>query len=247
MPHPLDNAACSTRGAARTVQAHPRPRGAHTVPASTSASSFFPTDRARLHRAAAGATQAARCASATSLPKRAPVPSDCGLSLMPTSTFATPAAGSRLRARRRGGRHRRRSSDRETIEFVRRQAAQAKYVTSVCTGAFVLGAAGCCAGAALRRTGPTRAPAAGRGHLREGEDRQGRQLHHGGGVTSGIDFALRVAAEIAGEGPRAIQLCIEYDPAPPFDGGASRSRARGCQIEVDGPVTRRSAPRWASR
>jgi cyclohexyl-isocyanide hydratase len=41
-----------------------------------------------------------------------------------------------------------------------------------------------------------------------------------GGVTSGIDFALRVVAEIAGEtAARTIQLGIEYDPAPPFDSG----------------------------
>jgi cyclohexyl-isocyanide hydratase len=41
-----------------------------------------------------------------------------------------------------------------------------------------------------------------------------------GGVTSGIDFGLSVVAEIAGEtAARAIQLGIEYDPAPPFDSG----------------------------
>jgi cyclohexyl-isocyanide hydratase len=46
----------------------------------------------------------------------------------------------------------------------------------------------------------------------------------GGGVTAGIDFGLRVAAEIAGEDiARAIQLQIEYDPAPPFDSGHPRS------------------------
>ncbi len=71
----------------------------------------------------------------------APVPSDCGLGLVPTHTFATcppldlicvPGGNGVVGA----------IGDRETIEFVRRQAATAKYVTSVCTGAFVLGAAG---------------------------------------------------------------------------------------------------------
>ncbi len=46
----------------------------------------------------------------------------------------------------------------------------------------------------------------------------------GGGVTAGIDFALRVAAEVAGDDvARAIQLGIEYDPKPPFDSGHPRS------------------------
>jgi len=70
------------------------------------------------------------------------VPSDCGLGLVPTHTFAdcppldlicVPGGAEGVIAA---------AGDRETIEFVRRQAAQAKYVTSVCTGAFILGAAG---------------------------------------------------------------------------------------------------------
>src|SRR5579862_425851 len=72
----------------------------------------------------------------------APVPSDCGLSLVPTRTFANCPpldlicipGGSQGVAGIIG--------DRETIEFVREQAAHAKYITSVCTGAFVLGVAG---------------------------------------------------------------------------------------------------------
>ena len=55
----------------------------------------------------------------------------------------------------------------------------------------------------------------------------------GGGVTAGIDFALTVAAEVAGaEAAQRIQLSIEYDPAPPFNvrqprhGAARRSRPR---------------------
>ena len=71
----------------------------------------------------------------------APVPSDCGLSLVPTRTFANcppldllcvPGGKGVIGA----------ISDRDTVEFVRQQAATAKYVTSVCTGAFVLGVAG---------------------------------------------------------------------------------------------------------
>ena len=72
----------------------------------------------------------------------APVPSDCGLTVLPTHTFATcppldliciPGGSSGVVGA---------MSDRDTIQFVRRQAGTAKYVTSVCTGAFVLGVAG---------------------------------------------------------------------------------------------------------
>jgi cyclohexyl-isocyanide hydratase len=111
--------------------------------------------------------------------------------------------------------------DRRLVEFLRRRGAQARYVTSVCTGAFVLGAAGLLRGrratthwayhALLGRVGaiPERARV-----VRDGN------LFTGGGVTSGIDFALTLAAEIAGEAvARRIQLAIEYDPQPPFDSG----------------------------
>jgi cyclohexyl-isocyanide hydratase len=72
----------------------------------------------------------------------APVPSDCGLGLVPTCTFANcppldliciPGGSEGVASI---------INDRETIEFVRQQAGSAKYVTSVCTGAFVLGVAG---------------------------------------------------------------------------------------------------------
>src|SRR5215510_9890298 len=73
---------------------------------------------------------------------KAPVPSDCGLGLVPTHTFADCPAldlicvpgGSQGVVEAIG--------DRDTIDFVRKQAAGAKYVTSVCTGAFILGVAG---------------------------------------------------------------------------------------------------------
>ncbi|MGF6468577.1 DJ-1/PfpI family protein [Paraburkholderia youngii] len=111
--------------------------------------------------------------------------------------------------------------DEETIDFVRRQAASARYVTSVCTGALLLGAAGLLRGrratthwafhSLLEPLGaiPTHARV-----VRDGN------LITGGGVTAGIDFGLTVAAELAGvEEAQAIQLELEYAPAPPFDAG----------------------------
>lgn len=112
--------------------------------------------------------------------------------------------------------------DEKLLDFLRRQAKGARYVTSVCTGAFVLGAAGLLKGKRatthwayhgdLARTGaiPERARV-----VRDGN------LFTGGGVTAGIDFALTLLAEIAGEdAAKAAQLTLEYDPQPPFDSGS---------------------------
>lgn len=150
----------------------------------------------------------------------APVPSDCGLSLVPTHTFATapqldlicvPGGFGVVEAIR----------DPQTVEFVRSQAKGAKYVTSVCTGAFVLGAAGLLKGrrATTHWAYTDLLPLVGATHQKARVVRDGNVVT-AGGVTSGIDFGLSIAAELAGEdAARSIQLGIEYDPDPPFDGG----------------------------
>jgi cyclohexyl-isocyanide hydratase len=151
----------------------------------------------------------------------APVTTDAVLTLNPTSTFeecppvdvlVVPGGFGVDEA----------MNDPELMGFVKREGARAKYVTSVCTGAFVLGAAGLLKGkratthwaflADLDSVGaiPTSARV-----VRDGN------IFTGGGVTAGIDFALTLAAEIAGESvAKSIQLGLEYDPAPPFDGGS---------------------------
>lgn len=113
-------------------------------------------------------------------------------------------------------------NDHELMAFVKREGSRAKYATSVCTGAFILGAAGLLRGRKatthwayhdeLARVGaiPVKARV-----VRDGN------IFTGGGVTAGLDFAFTLAAELAGENvAKAIQLGLEYDPAPPFDGGA---------------------------
>jgi cyclohexyl-isocyanide hydratase len=151
----------------------------------------------------------------------APVPSDCGLSLLPTHTFANCPAldlicvpvGVKGVIGAIG--------DPETIEFVRRQAATAKYVTAVCTGAFVLGVAGLLKGrrATTHWAYTQLLPLVGATHEKARIVKDGN-LITAGGVTAGVDFGLSVVAEIAGEATaHAIQLGIEYDPAPPFDSG----------------------------
>jgi cyclohexyl-isocyanide hydratase len=113
-------------------------------------------------------------------------------------------------------------NDRETIEFVRQHADAAKYVTSVCTGAFVLGVAGLLKGrrATTHWAYADLLPLVGATYEKARVVKDGNVIT-GGGVTAGIDFGLTVVAEIAGEATaRRIQLGLEYDPAPPFDSGS---------------------------
>ena len=114
------------------------------------------------------------------------------------------------------------SSGVEMLAFLRRQAEGAKYVTSVCTGSLVLGAAGLLKGyrAAthwtamdfLKEFGATPT------HTRVCID---RNRITGGGVTAGIDFALTLVSHLVDRRTaEAIQLRIEYNPAPPFNAGS---------------------------
>ena len=150
-----------------------------------------------------------------------PVPSDCGLNLLPTCAFASCPSLDLICVPGGSVGVADVLSDRETIEFVRRQAEGAKYVTSVCTGAFVLGAAGLLRGrqATTHWAFTDLLPLVGATHVKSRVVKDGN-LITAGGVTSGIDFGLSVVAELAGElVAQSIQLGIEYDPAPPFDAG----------------------------
>jgi cyclohexyl-isocyanide hydratase len=112
-------------------------------------------------------------------------------------------------------------NDRAFMAEFERLAAGARYLTSVCTGSLVLGAAGLLKGEhaachwAWRDMLPLFGAIPDQGRVvRDGD------IITGGGVTAGIDFALVVAAELAGDTvAQAIQLGIEYAPAPPFDAG----------------------------
>jgi cyclohexyl-isocyanide hydratase len=151
----------------------------------------------------------------------APVPSDCGLALMPTTTFADCPPLDLICVPGGAAGVARAMVDEETVAFVRRQAQSAKYITSVCTGAFILGVAGLLRGRrATTHWGYTELlPLVGATHEKARIVKDGN-LITAGGVTSGIDFGLHVVAEIAGEDTaHTIQLAIEYDPAPPFDSG----------------------------
>ena len=111
--------------------------------------------------------------------------------------------------------------DEAFIGELRRLAEGARYVTSVCTGSLLLGAAGLLRGRRAACHWGWRELLANFGAIPDDSRvvRDGN-VFTGGGVTAGIDFALTLAAEIAGEETaRLIQLITEYAPAPPFDCG----------------------------
>ncbi len=139
-------------------------------------------------------------------------------------------------------------NDAETLDFIRRQAKSARYVTSVCTGALVLGAAGLLKGkrAATHWLSRDMLAAFGATPVAERVVIDGNVIT-GGGVTAGIDFALTVAAEAFGpELAQAIQLGIEYDPQPPFDAGSPEHADAAIVAKVRAMAAARQAERQAA-
>jgi cyclohexyl-isocyanide hydratase len=149
------------------------------------------------------------------------VASERGLRLLPDVTFDTappvdvlfvpggPGVGAAM-------------EDERLLAYVAREGARARWITSVCTGALILGAAGLLRGRratthwlSLSLLEPFGAILARERVVVDGN------CVTGGGVTAGIDFALHLAATVYG--PRvaqAIQLLLEYDPSPPFSAGS---------------------------
>jgi cyclohexyl-isocyanide hydratase len=154
------------------------------------------------------------------------VTTDCEFSILPTTGFADCPQADIICV---PGGHGVREAicDSAIVDFVRNQAKGADWITSVCTGAFILGAAGLLQGkrATCHWAYTHLLPLFG------GTHEAARVVHDGnlvtaGGVTSGIDFALELIAKISGkEAAQTIQLALEYDPAPPFKGGTPDSAA----------------------
>ena len=111
--------------------------------------------------------------------------------------------------------------DEATIAFLRDRGSRAKYVTSVCTGSLVLGAAGLLRG--YRATSHWAARDVLQVFGAEPVDARvvtDRNRITGGGVTAGLDFGLTLVAQLRDETyARALQLLAEYQPAPPFNSG----------------------------
>lgn len=175
---------------------------------------------------------------------RDPVASSSGLALAPTCTFADCPpldvlcipGGIGINAL---------LLDAQTIAFVQQRAASVRYLTSVCTGALLLGVAGLLRGrrATTHWAYHTLLEPLGAVPVHARVVRDGN-LITGGGVTAGIDFALTIAAELAGDDEaQAIQLQLEYAPAPPFDAGSPDT----APASVVQRVTERSAAGLAKR
>jgi len=153
-----------------------------------------------------------------------PVPTDSVLTLLPTTTFADcpqcdvicVPGGFGVDAI---------VTDEEVLAFLRQQAEGAKFVTSVCTGSLALGAAGLLDGYRAATHWSARDCLAPFGAILSTErvciD---RNRVTGGGVTAGIDFALTLVSILVDRPTaEAIQLRLEYNPAPPFDAGSPDS------------------------
>lgn len=154
----------------------------------------------------------------------APVTDGRGLTISPTATFDSVPKADILFVPGGPGQIAL-MEDEQTLAFLRRQAETAGYVTSVCTGSLVLAAAGlltdyraACHWLSLDQLALFGAiPVAERVVI-------DRNRVTSAGVTSGIDFALTLMAEVFGrDRARRVQLTMEYDPAPPFPGGSPAS------------------------
>jgi cyclohexyl-isocyanide hydratase len=152
-----------------------------------------------------------------------PVTDGAGLRIVPTTDFAgcppadilfVPGGPGQLPL----------MDDDEVLGFLRRQAAGARWITSVCTGSLVLAAAGLLTGyrATCHWLSLPQLAHFGAEPVAERVVRDRDRLT-GAGVTSGIDFGLALAAELFGpERAQLAQLSMEYDPAPPSAGGSPR-------------------------
>lgn len=172
----------------------------------------------------------------------APVPTDAGFSILPTATFAD-VPGADLLCIPGGIGVSTVIDHTPALDWVRKVGSSARWVTSVCTGALILGAAGLLQGyqatthwawhdlLALFGAEPVQAR-----HVID------RNRATGGGVTAGIDFALALMAQIVGDDhARAVQLALEYDPAPPFESG-SPAKAGAALVDVYTARANRLAP-----
>lgn len=173
-----------------------------------------------------------------------PVRTDRGLTLTPTATFeecsdidvlCVPGGPGQVDA----------MDDERVLGFIRRVAESARFVTSVCTGALILGAAGLLQGrratthwSALDQLAMFGAEPVAARYVIDG------QIATAGGVTAGIDFGLTIVQDMWGEAlARTIALGMEYRPEPPFVGGHPDVES----TSVREAYGRRNATLWARR
>jgi cyclohexyl-isocyanide hydratase len=151
--------------------------------------------------------------------------SDTGIGIQPTDTFETCPRALDVLFVPGGFGQQAIMSDSEVLGFLADRGSRANWVTSVCSGSLLLGAAGLLKGykatshwaarEGLRAFGAE--PVAARVVV-------DRNRVTGGGVTAGIDFGLVLLAKLRGDdAAKLTQLAMEYDPEPPFDAGSPKT------------------------
>jgi cyclohexyl-isocyanide hydratase len=150
-----------------------------------------------------------------------PVPTDAGFSILPTATFADVPHADILCVPGGFGINDVIADD-EAMAWVQSVGASATWVTSVCTGSLILGAAGLLDGYRAGCHWAQREMLTLFGAIPvDARTVVDRNRVTGGGVTAGIDFALTLTGMLRGEAhAKFVQLSLEYDPAPPFDSGS---------------------------
>lgn len=172
------------------------------------------------------------------------VSSERGLSILPSTTFqdcplldviCVPGGPGQIAL----------MEDDETLEFLKRIATTCRLITSVCTGSLVLGAAGLLTGyrATSHWSSIDQLTMLGAEPVSERVVRDRNRIT-GAGVTSGIDFALTVVADLLGKDvAQEIQLQMEYDPEPPYQTGSPKT----APVDLVATTREKSAPFIARR
>ena len=166
----------------------------------------------------------------------APVTSDAGLTIVPTKSFedcprdldviCVPGGTDGTLAA---------MQDEETMRFLADRGSRARYVTSVCTGSLLLGAAGLLEGYKATSHWATRDLLPIFGAIpTEGRVVRDRNRITGGGVTAGIDFGLSMVGDLRDRPyAEAVQLLAEYAPAPPYDSGSPASASTDTRTLIE--------------
>lgn len=177
-----------------------------------------------------------------------PVPTDATFSIVPNATFEScpllyllcvPGGPGQLPL----------MTDPDVLGWLGRQGRQARWVTSVCSGSLLLGAAGLLKGYRAATHWNYREHLAAFGATAdEGRVVRDRNRITGGGVTAGIDMALLVLARLLGESQaRQVQLQLEYAPQPPFDCGRPELAGEALVAQVRARLGRQVASIAAAR
>lgn len=164
-----------------------------------------------------------------------PVTSDAGLTVIPDTTFETcPRDLTVLFAPGGTDGTLAAASDPETLAFFADRGARAKYITSVCSGSLILGAAGLLKGYKATSHWSCRDALSGFGAIpTDARVVRDRNRITGAGVTAGLDFGLSMVAELRDQTyAECAQLMSEYDPEPPFNAGSMKTAPAGVKTAM---------------